>query len=45
MNRERILRAVLVAVGLIFLVGVYPLMMYLWPSFGGGSRINPNMSR
>ena len=39
MNRERILRAVLVAVGLIFLVGVYPLMMYLWPS---GWRWQPN---
>ena len=39
MNRQRILRAVLVAVGLIFLVGVYPLMMYLWPS---GWRWQPN---
>ena len=39
MNRERILRAVLVAVGLIFLFGVYPLMMYLWPS---GWRWQPN---
>ena len=39
MNRERILRAVLVAVGLIFLLGVYPLMMYLWPS---GWRWQPN---
>lgn len=32
MNKERILRVVLVVVGLIFIVGVYPLMMYLWPS-------------
>lgn len=39
MNREQILRAVLVAVGLIFLFGVYPLMMYLWPS---GWRWQPN---
>lgn len=39
MNRERILQAVLVVVGLIFLVGVYPLMMYLWPS---GWRWQPN---
>ncbi len=39
MNRERILRAVLMAVGLIFLFGVYPLMMYLWPS---GWRWQPN---
>ncbi len=39
MNRERILQVVLVAVGLIFLLGVYPLMMYLWPS---GWRWQPN---
>jgi uncharacterized protein DUF6632 len=39
MNRERILRVVLVAVGLIFVFGVYPLMMYLWPS---GWRWQPN---
>jgi hypothetical protein len=32
MNRERALQIVLVLVGLIFLVGVYPLMMFLWPS-------------
>jgi hypothetical protein len=32
MNRERALRIVLTLVGLIFLVGVYPLMMFLWPS-------------
>ncbi len=32
MNRERALQVVLVLVGLIFLVGVYPLMMFLWPS-------------
>ena len=31
MNRERALKAVLVAVGLIFLLGVYPLMMF-WPT-------------
>lgn len=41
MNRERILRAVLVAVGLIFLFGVYPLMMHLWPS---GWRWQPNQA-
>lgn len=39
MNRERILQVVLAAVGLIFLLGVYPLMMYLWPS---GWRWQPN---
>ena len=39
MNRERILQAVLVVVGLIFLLGVYPLMMYLWPT---GWRWQPN---
>lgn len=39
MNREKLLKAVLVAVGLIFLLGVYPLMMYVWPS---GWRWQPN---
>jgi hypothetical protein len=39
MNRERVLKAVLVVVGLIFLFAVYPLMMYLWPS---GWRWQPN---
>jgi hypothetical protein len=39
LNRESVLKIVLVLVGLIFLVGVYPLMMYLWPS---GWRWNPN---
>jgi hypothetical protein len=39
MNRDRLLRVVLVLVGLIFLVGVFPLMMYLWPS---GWRWQPN---
>jgi len=29
MNRERALKVVLVLVGLIFLFGVYPLMMFL----------------
>jgi len=38
-NRERILQVVLVAAGLIFLFGVYPLMTYLWPS---GWRWQPN---
>ena len=32
MNRERALQVVLMLVGLIFLAGVYPLMMFLWPS-------------
>ena len=32
MNREQALKVVLVLVGLIFLLGVYPLMMFLWPS-------------
>ena len=39
MNREPVLKGVLVVVGLIFLFGVYPLMMYLWPS---GWRWQPN---
>ncbi len=39
MTREAVLKAVLVAVGLIFLLAVYPLMMYLWPS---GWRWQPN---
>jgi hypothetical protein len=32
MNRERALKVVLVLVGLIFLLGVYPLMMVLCPT-------------
>ena len=32
MNRERALQLVLMVAGVIFLVGVYPLMMFLWPS-------------
>ena len=39
MNREGALKVVLLLVGLIFLLGVYPLMMYLWPS---GWRWQPN---
>lgn len=39
MNRERTLKIVLVLVGLIFLFGVYPLMMFLWSS---GWRWQPN---
>jgi hypothetical protein len=39
MSRERALKVVLVLVGLIFLVGVYPLMMFVWPS---GWRWQPN---
>jgi hypothetical protein len=39
MNRERALKVVLVLVGLIFLFGVYPLMMFLWSS---GWRWQPN---
>ena len=39
MNREVVLKVVLVVVGLIFLFAVYPLMMYLWPS---GWRWQPN---
>ena len=38
-TRVRALRVVLIAVGLIFIVGVYPLMMAWWPS---GWRWNPN---
>ena len=41
MNREKALRVVLVAVGLIFLLGVYPLMNYLWPA---GWRWQPNQT-
>jgi energy-coupling factor transporter transmembrane protein EcfT len=39
MTQERALKVVLVLVGLIFLVGVYPLMMFLWSS---GWRWQPN---
>ena len=39
MSRESVLKAVLVVVGLIFLLAVYPLMMYMWPS---GWRWQPN---
>ena len=39
MNRERALKVVLVLVGLTFLFGVYPLMMFLWSS---GWRWQPN---
>src|SRR5882724_6405489 len=39
MNRERVLQVVLMLAGVIFLVGVYPLMMFLWPS---GWRWQPN---
>jgi len=38
-NRERALKIVLVLVGLIFLIGVYPLMMFPWSS---GWRWQPN---
>src|ERR1700722_9617000 len=38
-TRLRFLRVALVVFGLIFLVGVYPLMMSLWPS---GWRWQPN---
>ena len=39
MNRESVLKIVLVLVGLMFLLGVYPLVMFLWPS---GWRWQPN---
>jgi hypothetical protein len=39
MKRELALKVVLVLVGLIFLLGVYPLMMFLWPN---GWRWQPN---
>ena len=39
LNREGALKIVLVLVGIIFLLGVYPLMMFLWPS---GWRWQPN---
>ncbi len=38
-TRLRVLRVVLIVVGLIFIVGVYPLMMAWWPA---GWRWNPN---
>ena len=38
-SRVRVLRIALVLVGLIFIFGVYPLMMSLWPS---GWRWQPN---
>jgi hypothetical protein len=39
MNREAALKVVLRLVGLIFIAGVYPLMMFLWPS---GWRWHPH---
>jgi hypothetical protein len=39
MDRLRFLRVALILVGLIFVFGVYPLMMSLWPS---GWRWSPN---
>jgi hypothetical protein len=39
MSRERVLKVVLVVVGLIFVFAVYPLMIYLWPA---GWRWQPN---
>jgi hypothetical protein len=39
MSRERALKVVSVVVVVIFLLGVYPLMMFLWPS---GWRWQPN---
>lgn len=39
MKREGALKIVLILVGLIFLVAVYPLMMFFWPS---GWRWQPN---
>ena len=39
MNREQALKVVLVVLGLICLFGLYPLMMFLWPS---GWRWQPN---
>ena len=39
MGREKALKVVLVLVGLIFLLAVYPLMMFVWPS---GWRWQPN---
>src|SRR5581483_7257941 len=39
MSRDGGLKIVLVIVGIIFLLGVYPLMMYVWPS---GWRWQPN---
>jgi len=38
-TRVRILRIALILTGLIFIFGVYPLMMSLWPS---GWRWEPN---
>jgi hypothetical protein len=41
-TRLRLLRYALILVGLIFIVGVYPLMMALWPS---GWRWQPNQPK
>lgn len=40
-TRLRLLRVALIVFGLIFLFGVYPMMMALWPS---GWRWNPNQT-
>jgi hypothetical protein len=39
LNRENLLKIVLILAGLIFTLGVYPSMMYFWPS---GWRWQPN---
>ena len=41
-TRLRYLRFALILVGLIFIFGVYPLMMALWPS---GWRWSPNQAQ
>jgi hypothetical protein len=41
-TRVRYLRAALILVGLIFIFGIYPLMMALWPS---GWRWSPNQAQ
>lgn len=41
-TRLRYLRVALILVGLIFLFGIYPLMMVLWPS---GWRWSPNQAQ
>ena len=45
MNREQALKVVLVLVGLIFLFGVYPSMMFLCRAGGVGNRTGRNTSR
>ncbi|MFC6634214.1 DUF6632 domain-containing protein [Microbulbifer taiwanensis] len=40
-SRARLLKLALIAVGLIFIFGIYPLMMWIWPSGWGWTPRQP----